>query len=155
MQENHKLKLKKGQHLLAIDYGTRFSGLAQYKFQTDPFILATGRIAYQNDQQLINDIQKLIDDEFIDIVVLGIPYFTDGRSSTMTKTIEAFGQLLTQALKVPVYKQDETLSSFEAEERMRNSPRYNFKVDLSMIDSVAATIILEDFLAQKVDNHNN
>ena len=71
------------------------------------------------------------------------------------ETIEAFGQLLTQALKVPVYKQDETLSSFEAEERMRNSPRYNFKVDLSMIDSVAATIILEDFLAQKVDNHNN
>ena len=42
--------------------------------------------------------------------------------------------------------QDETLSSFEAEQRMINSPRFNFKIDKKQIDSLAASIILEDWI---------
>ena len=38
------------------------------------------------------------------------------------------------------------MSSFEAENRMKNSPQYNFKIDLKHIDAVAASIILEDFM---------
>jgi putative Holliday junction resolvase len=32
---------------------------------------------------------------------------------------------------------------------MKNSPRYNFKVDLKQIDAVAASVILEDFIRRK------
>ena len=141
-----------GKHILAIDYGQKFTGLANYKVNSDPFVLTYGRIQYQSDEQLIDEIHQVIEEEFIDILVLGIPYFTDGTESTMTKTIKAFGEKLEKLKKLneqsdlDIYFQDETLSSYEAQERMKNDPRYNFQVDLTKIDAVAASIILEDFL---------
>jgi len=82
--------------------------------------------------------------------VLGVPRLLDGKETTMTRRILAFGEKLAAALKpVPLYRQDESLSSFEAEERMKSSARYNFKVDPRQIDSLAAAIILEDFIKQQ------
>jgi len=132
---------------LAIDYGTKFTGIAQFKPGSDPFPICGERIAYKNDQQLIDDIYQLVEDEFINLVVIGLPYLLDGKATSMTEKIKDFSKILRDKLgKVPVYCQDETLSSFEAEERMKNSAAYNFKVDMKKIDSVAATIILEDFI---------
>jgi putative Holliday junction resolvase len=133
-------------HLLAIDYGEKFTGLATQRVNTDPIIIPYGRIKFQDQKQLIKEIQKILDEEFIDVLILGVPYFTDGTESTNTKHIKKFGNLLSKSVTIPVYFQDETLSSYEAQDRMKNSPRYNFKVDMKQIDAVAATIILEDFL---------
>jgi putative Holliday junction resolvase len=136
---------------LAIDYGRKFTGLSNYKVNIDPMILLCGRVRYESDEQLISEIQHLINEEFIDIVILGIPRFTDGKESTMTKTIKAFGEQLKMALSIPVYYIDETLTTFEAEERMKNDPRYNFKVDLTKIDAMSASIILEQFVNLATD----
>ncbi|MCP4714144.1 MAG: pre-16S rRNA-processing nuclease YqgF, partial [Deltaproteobacteria bacterium] len=63
--------------------------------------------------------------------------------------VEAFSLQLEQALKpLPLYRQDESLSSFDAEERMLESPRYNFKIDPDQLDALAASIILEAFIDQ-------
>jgi putative Holliday junction resolvase len=68
----------------------------------------------------------------------------------MTVRVEAFSALLEEALApLPLFQQDEALSSTEARERMRESARYNFKVDTAKIDELAASIILEDFLAER------
>lgn len=133
-------------HVLAIDYGRKFTGIATHRVSIDPIIIPYGRIAYKDDASLIGSIKEIIDEEFVEIVVLGIPHFTDGTESTMTKTVKEFGKLLEQSLELPLYYQDETLSTKEAEDRMSKDPRYNFQVDYSKIDAVAATIILEDFL---------
>jgi putative Holliday junction resolvase len=53
---------------------------------------------------------------------------------------------LVKVCPLRIHEQDETLSTYEAEERMKRSPRYNFQVNLSEIDAVSATVILEDFL---------
>ena len=133
-------------HLLAIDYGRKFTGLSNYKVGIDPMILLCGRLAYESDLKLAQDLQELIDEEFIEILILGIPRFTDGKESTMTKTILAFGELLKESVSIPVYYIDETLTTFEAEERMKNDPRFNFKVDMKQIDAMSAAIILEQFV---------
>lgn len=133
-------------HILAIDYGQKFTGVSQYKVGIDPFILLWGRIAYGTDETLIQDIKKIIEDEFIDIIVVGIPRFTDGKESKMTETIKDFAQKLKDSIDIPLYLQDETLTSFEAQERMKNDPKFNFKVDMTQIDAVAASIILEEFV---------
>ena len=39
-------------------------------------------------------------------------------------------------------------------ERMKSDPKFNFKVDMTQIDAVAASIILEDFLKTRRDNQN-
>lgn len=132
--------------ILAIDYGQKYTGLASFIPGKDPFPLLQGRIAYKNDQKLIDELRKIIQSESIEVVVVGIPTFLDGKESTMTKTVRNFVELLRQNISQTVYEQDETLSTVEAEERMKNSPRFNFKVNYEQIDAMSASIILEDFM---------
>lgn len=132
--------------LLAIDYGRKFSGLATFRYGVDPFVLMHGRLAFVSDQQLIQDLKKIIDEEFIDILLVGVPYFTDGKASKMTETVQAFIKELKTQVLIDVHEVDETLTTFEAEERMKNDPRFNFKVDMKQIDALSAVVILEEFL---------
>lgn len=133
-------------HILAIDYGRKFTGLSNYKVGVDPFIFLFGRIKYESDEQLISELKNIVNDEFIEILVVGIPRFTDGKESKMTQTVKDFANKLSQQADIPVYFIDETLTTFEAEERMKNDPRFNFQVDMKQIDAVAASIILEEFV---------
>jgi len=124
-------------------------GLATYFRGTDPYPTPFGKIIYLNDNQVIEELSSIISDEFIDTLVLGVPYYLDGNSSKMTETIKMFGAQLEKTFpKLKVIYQDETLSSFEAQDRMKKDPRYNFKVDPKEIDALAASIILEDFLRE-------
>lgn len=133
--------------ILAVDYGTKAIGLATYCPGRDPYPLPYTRLTYKGDEALIQNLLNIVREESITTVVLGVPRLLDGRESTMTKRILDFGEKLEGALQpLPLYRQDESLSTFEAEARMKSSARYNFKVDLRHIDSLAATIILEDFL---------
>lgn len=136
--------------ILGIDYGTKFTGLATFKPGQDPFVLGYGRIKFIDNPQLIKELIKIIQTEDIEIVVMGIPRFLDGKESTWTKKVIEFKNQLKSSIKIPLYVQDETLSTKEAEERMKNSPRYNFKVDENFIDEVSATIILEDFIRSPI-----
>ena len=134
-------------NILAIDYGTKNTGLASYCPGRDPYPTPYGKIAYKNDKQLIEELEIIINDEAIDILVLGIPHFIDGNESRMTKKIQGFGIRLKRHFHLlEIFEQDETLSSKASEERMKASPQYNFKVDMRQIDAVAASIILEDFI---------
>ena len=143
--KNYQAHLSK--NVLAIDYGTKYVGLAQFQIGRSPFPTPYERLSYQSDDILIKDIEKVVLDESIDIIMLGIPYYLDGNESKMTKTIKTFGDLVKKHFpEVLFFHQDETLSSFEAESRMKNSPQYNFKIDPLKIDALAASIILEDWL---------
>lgn len=140
----------KGKIILAIDYGTRTTGLARFCSERDPAPYPDGTLKYKSDDKLIKDILEIIKENRIDVAVLGVPRLLDGQETTMSKKIMGFGKTLEKKLgNVPLYLQDESLSTFEAEERMKASPRYNFKVDKKQIDALAASIILEDFLASE------
>jgi len=133
--------------ILALDYGKKFSGLATFIPDVDPFVLLYGRLAYESDEKLILDLKKVIDEEGIDLMVVGVPLYLNGAKSDMTRTVEAFVEKLKNSLpNLEIFTQDETLTSFEAEDRMKNSPRFGFKVDKTQVDAVAASVILEDFL---------
>ncbi len=132
--------------IMAIDFGEKFMGISLYRVGVDPYPLAHGRIANTSEEFVSLELSKIISDELVDIIVIGVPYFLDGKASKMTQKILEFCQHINQKFSLPVYRQDETLSSYSAKDRMENSPQYNFKVDLKQIDAVAATIILEDFL---------
>ena len=137
--------------VLAIDYGTTVTGLALFNPKRDPWPLPYGKIVYKNDSQLIEEVGKKIEEESVGILVLGIPLCKDGGKSPMTKKVEQFGEALKAALSetVEFYCQNEHLTTFEAQDRMRSSPRYNFTVDPKEIDALSACIILEEFLMEK------
>jgi putative holliday junction resolvase len=132
---------------LGIDYGARVVGLAIFHEGLDPFVLLHGKIIVSDEAQVLRELKATVEIEGIDEVVLGLPLFTDGQESEMTKKVKNFARKLEEVLDgIPVHLQDETLTTFEAEDRMKNSPRFNFKVDPKQIDALCASIILEDFL---------
>lgn len=137
----------KNKTIMAIDFGYKVTGTAFFCPGRDPFPYAGQKIIYKSDQDTIESLGQLIKDEGVDVLVLGIPYYLDGKSSETTQLIMNFGKLLRSHFStLAFFEQDETLTTKAAEERMKNSPQYNFRVDASRIDCVAATIILEDFI---------
>ena len=133
--------------ILAIDFGTKVIGTSTFCPGRDPFPVMSEKIIYKSHEESIISIKKLIENEDIDVVVIGIPYFLDGKESQNTINIKKFAQQLKNALKdKESFEQDETLTTKAAEERMKNSPEFNFKVDPTKIDCLSATIILEDFI---------
>jgi putative Holliday junction resolvase len=142
----HELQFKR---ILAMDFGEKFIGVATYCVNRDPYPVPFGRIQNKSEGQVLQELKRTLDDESIDLVVIGIPHLTDGKSTKMTEKAQGFVKLIREQIALPVEVQDETLSTFEAEERMKNSPQYNFKVDLHQIDAVAASVILEDFIRRK------
>lgn len=139
----------RGRRMLGIDWGEKFIGIATYHVGVDPMILAYGRLKGGAFADVWRELKKVLDDESIDEVVVGVPFFTDGKAGSSTHKAREFLNELVKVCPLPVHEQDETLSTFEAEERMKRSPRYNFQVNLSEIDAVSATVILEDFLRAK------
>lgn len=133
--------------ILGIDYGEKVTGLAIYTLDRDPFPLLHGRIVMAETRDWTEEIVRIISDESVDLVVIGIPLYTDGKESGMTRRVKNQAQSLKDKIgQVPLFFQDETLSSVEAKERMSSSPRFNFKVDMKRIDAVAASIIIELFV---------
>jgi putative Holliday junction resolvase len=138
----------KNKKILAIDFGTKITGLARFCEGRDMSPYPYDSLKYVNDDRLISEILNIVKESSTDVAVLGVPKLLDGTETSMSKKIRDFGQKLEDKLgSIPLYFQDESLSTFEAEERMRESPRYNFKVDKKQIDALAASIILEDFLS--------
>ena len=140
----------KNKKILAIDFGTKLTGLAMFCEGRDMSPYPYGSLKYVNDDKLISGILNIVKESSADVAVLGVPKLLDGKETSMSKKIRDFGEKLGDKLGlIPLFFQDESLSTFEAEERMRESPRYNFKVDKKQLDALAASIILEDFLSSE------
>lgn len=138
-----------GKKILAIDYGTRVIGTAIFTPGVDPFPIGCEKIIYKDDEHALKSFENIIDNECIDVIVIGIPYFLDGKESENTKKLKAFGERVKNKFSSLLYfEQDETLTTKTAEDRMKNSPEFNFKVDPTKIDVLSAIIILEDFLRE-------
>lgn len=140
----------RGRAILAVDYGTKVTGLASWCPGREPFPQPYGKIIYKDDSQVCKEILQIFDDEAMDVIVVGLPLYADGNDSEMTKCVRAFAANLAATIpSAELHFQDETLTSYAAKERMRTSPRYGFKVDPKQLDALSATIILEDFIKFK------
>ncbi len=132
--------------ILAMDFGEKFIGVATYCVNRDPYPTPYGRIANLGPEAVVKELKRILDDECVDRIVIGLPHLTDGKKTSTTEKAQTFINFIREHFTLPVDEQDETLSTFEAESRMKSSPRYNFQVDLKQIDAVAASVILEDFI---------
>jgi putative Holliday junction resolvase len=135
-----------GKRLLCVDYGTKKAGLAMITPGREPFPIPYGTIAVFDEHLLLATLIKFIEDDSIDTVVLGLPLLLDGKETSMTLKIRSFGEQLAKESGIPVYFQDETLSSFEAEEKLKDLRNQGIKPNMTHVDTIAAMLILEDFL---------
>lgn len=132
--------------ILAIDPGGRRVGLAL----TDPLrIIASPfkTLLIDNEEDALKQIlQVIVDQEVVEIVV-GLPINNRREDSAQTTRVRAFIEKLKSRTTQPVHTIDESYSSVEAE-RMLHSMGKKIGDEKGAVDRLAATVILEQFLAE-------
>lgn len=136
--------------LLGIDYGARRIGLAL----SDPTGLLARpwkTIAGHNRPSrvadtLASEIARLrAEDDGLDAVVLGYPRRLNGTATDQTAAVEKLAAALRSRVDIPVYLQDERLSSREAESVLARRIK-DWRLRKPLVDAAAAAIVLQDFL---------
>ena len=82
-------------------------------------------------------------------IVLGYPLNMDDTAGPKAREAEAFAAKLRGAFSLPVHLIDERLTSYEAESTIARHRRREVRAS-GLVDSRAATLILQDFLDQRV-----
>jgi putative Holliday junction resolvase len=131
--------------ILCLDIGTKRVGAAICD-QTLVAITRLEAIQRSNWKQLLRDVRDLVQRFDARTLVIGFPLSLSGAEGSAADNIRTTAQKFAISLPMPVYLQDERLSSAEAEENLRAQ---GLRGDLikSKLDSEAAAIILRDFLA--------
>jgi putative Holliday junction resolvase len=134
--------------VLALDIGRRRTGLAL----SDPTrTLATpyGVITAQPPlaEVLRTAGQLAAESDGLAAIVVGRPLHLDGGASPETAEVDAFVARLRTRTALPVFVQDERLSSVEAESRLSAGER-DWRKRKRRLDAAAAAVILQDFLDQ-------
>jgi putative holliday junction resolvase len=129
------------QYILALDYGKKRVGVAVAHVVAR---LPHPLITLANSETLFADVRKLVAQEDVSLVVVGLPRGMDGGYTLQTHTAEQFAHALRKVLTVPVVLADETLTSVDAEASLADGERHA----ISDIDAVAASLILERYLAE-------
>lgn len=131
--------------ILAIDPGTKRVGIAV----CDP-MRVTSRpvetIERRSWKALLTRISALVSDFDAVAVVVGLPLATDGEETEMSQEARSMARKLSLSLKLPVFLEDERVTSYAAKERLWSSG-LSLEDARKRVDSEAAAIILEDFLA--------
>ncbi len=97
---------------------------------------------------LIGQIENIVKDEQIEAIVLGYPKNMNNSIGEKAKLSEKFKEKLEQVLNIPIYLEDERLTTKQATNILLENDTSR-KKRKKVIDSLAATIILQSFLDKK------
>ncbi len=129
---------------LALDVGEKRIGVAV----SDPLGILASPLTVIHHTRWQQDIQRVLDlarREGVVGIVVGVPYFLDGRASEQTQKVLRFVQRLRERSDLPVYEWNEALSTEEARTRLRDA-RPRARRRQTHVDAYAAAVILQDFL---------
>lgn len=82
-------------------------------------------------------------------LIVGMPYHTDGRENKMTAAARHFAYELEKRFKLPVFEVNEALSSYQAEEMLKENIKINMQ-NKHEIDRMAAAVIVQSWLNQQM-----
>jgi len=131
---------------MAIDYGAKAIGVAiSDELQLTVRPLTTIRREKQKYAQVIGRIGALVAENEIATLVVGLPLNMDGTRGAAVERVETFISDLRRSVSIPIVTVDERLTSYEADQILRE-----MGVDLrqrrARSDEYAAMIILQDYI---------
>ena len=138
--------------IMGLDYGSRTVGVA---ISDDLLLTAQGKeiIRRKEENKLrktMARIEELIQEYGVEKIVLGLPLNMDETVSERSKLCLEGKDMLERRTGIPVEMMDERLTTVEADEIM-NEARIKGKERKEYVDMIAAQIILQDYLDNKVD----
>lgn len=133
--------------IIALDIGTKNIGVAvsdEIQFTVKP----VRKIKRTNWKKLLLQIKDVLNEFDAVGLVLGLPLNFDGTESEMSEDVRRLAKNFSLSLEIPVFLQDERVSSITAREHLHNQG-HNLKEILKRVDSQAAAIILADFIERR------
>jgi putative Holliday junction resolvase len=129
--------------LLGIDPGSKRCGVAVTDREES---MAFPRPALARDEQLTARLRSLVEEEGVELVVIGRPVALSGNETASTHEADALFELLTEGLApVPVVQWDERLTTQEAQ-RSLSQAGVKAKNHREHVDSAAAVIMLQSYV---------
>ena len=128
---------------LGIDYGQRRIGLSfadelGVAFPLDP-------VPGVEEPGCFDALAVVVSERKPDLFVLGYPLNMDGSVGTRAREVDAFAEELERLFALPVEKVDERLTTYQAESDANQGGGRRRK-NRGEVDSIAATLILRDYL---------
>lgn len=124
---------------MAIDYGGKRIGIAV----SESGLLATPHSVMPNEGDVVSRLASLADQLGAETLILGLP--RRARTTAGEQKFRDLADRLRQQTCKPVVLWDETLSTVEAAERLRDGRRRRSK-GMDDIDMYAAAVILQSYL---------
>ncbi len=124
-------------NILGLDIGEKRIGVARANSLaklTEPLIVL------ENKEDFMQKLQDIMQEHDISLVIIGLPRSLEGNETEQSAYTRRF--VSDNFQDIPVKFQDETLSSVEAEKRLKS---FGLENRPDMLDAVAACIILEDY----------
>lgn len=130
--------------ILAIDFGGKRTGIAT----TDPLQIIASPLITVNTSELMDYLSNYIGEEQVSELVVGQPIRHDGSFSPIEKEILIFIDNFTKKHpEIRIHRVNEMYSSKDAMKALIESGvKKNKRKDKKLLDSTAATILLQEFL---------
>ncbi|MEN9335798.1 MAG: hypothetical protein RLZZ500_785 [Bacteroidota bacterium] len=134
--------------LLAIDYGMKRTGIAV----TDELQIIASGLTTVDSKELLSFLQNYFAQEKVAKVLVGEPKQMNGQPSESAPLVDAFVlQFQQQFPTIPVERVDERFTSKMAFQTMIDSGlKKKQRQNKGLIDEIAATILLQDYLSRKM-----
>ncbi|MBR1385249.1 MAG: Holliday junction resolvase RuvX [Bacilli bacterium] len=133
---------------IGLDLGSKTLGVSL----SDPsgLIASSYTIIRHNEEyeRLIEDVKKIVEEKEVKKIVLGLPKNMNGTIGPKGELSYKFKEKLEEKLKIEVILEDERLSTKEATNLLIKNDTSR-KKRKNVIDSVAATIILQSYLDKR------
>jgi putative Holliday junction resolvase len=137
---------KKGK-ILALDMGRNAVGMAVSDEQRE---MVFGRGVIRNFKSLANlfsEVKDFCAKENVVEVVMGLPLGKEGEDTEQTERMRSIGERLEKYLvNIEVQFEDESFTTFEANEFLNKAPRVKNRKRKEREDEIAAVIILKRYL---------
>lgn len=134
--------------LLAIDYGIKRTGIAV----TDELQIIASGLTTVDSKELLVFLKNYFAKEQVAKVLVGEPKQMNGQPSESAPLVDAFVAAFQQQFpEIPVERVDERFTSKMAFQTMIDSGlKKKQRQNKGLIDEIAATILLQDYLSRKM-----
>ena len=130
---------------LGLDLGSRTLGMA-VSDSLGMFASSYKIVRHEEEyERLINDVIETVNEKKIEAIVLGLPKNMNNTIGPKGELSFQFKKMLEEKLNIPVYLEDERLTTRQAESILIKNDTSR-KKRKKVIDSMAATIILQSYL---------
>ena len=136
--------------IMAIDYGDARTGVAISDLMCS-IVGSSTVVPSRNRDKAVADIVRLCKDHNVGVIVVGLPRNMDGSEGPRAELCRAFAERLREATGLPVDMWDERRTTVEAH-NILSQHNYHGKKRKDTVDAVAASLILEGYLAFRKRN---